>query len=268
MTTARLFRDKDILGFLQAQIEPRDQIPWLFVHVPEAVGYTIRESFADILQPDYLVTAAQGDNGLDYDTCMFRGLQKFEQQDFRRCRLASGHFKVFQIEEIPDLAKARLFTVMRDPVDRLLCDFSAQNSTKSRQLTPQHFFEFAKAPANQNVFLQFMCPKRMWNPKECIDFIQNRFDFIGIAEDLPMTMKMFYAIHGARFLGGAKELKIATGRLKRSDLSPDLIRSVSILNAVDYDIFRWFHDQFISLKNEFFAMADCGEMFKALTYRP
>jgi len=265
MTTAQLFRDKNIIGFLQAQIEPRGQVPWLFVHVPEAVAYPVRESFADILQPDCLITPIVNDE-LDYDACMSLRLESFEREEFGRCRFASGHFKIFQIDSIPALARSRLFTVIRDPVDRLLSDFSAQNAGKSRHLTPQQFLLFAKNPANQNVFLQFMCPKRMWKPKDCIEFIQNRFDFIGVAEDLPMTMKMFYAIHGARFLGIRKDLKNVPGRLTRDDLSAELIRTVSVLNAVDYDIFRWFHDHFISLKDEFFAMAD-SKLFQSLAYR-
>lgn len=265
MTTVQLFRDKNIVGFLQAQIEPREQLPWLFVHVPEAIPYTVRENFADILQPDCHITVSENDD-LDYDARMFRQLQSFERQEFRQCRFASGHFKVFQIDNIPGLTKARIFTVMRDPVDRLLSDFSVQNAGKPRHLAPQNFLQFAKNPANQNVFLQFMCPKGMWKPKDCVEFIQNRFDFIGIAEDLPMTMKMFYAIHGARFPGESKEMKSASGKLTRGDLSSELVRTVSLLNAVDYDIFRWFHDQFISLKEEFFTIAD-GKIFKALAYR-
>jgi len=156
-------------------------------------------------------------------------------------------------------------------VDRLLSDFGAQNRSNEGLNTSQAFLNFAKRTENQNVLLQFLCPKRMWKPKECIDFIQNRFDFIGVAEDLPMTLKMFYAIHGARFHANPQNqnenMNMNMNKLTRSDLSPELIKTVSLLNAVDYEIFRYFHDNFVSLKEAFFAQSDSGKLFEDLVYR-
>jgi hypothetical protein len=269
MTTAQLFKDQNIIEFLQAQIGLAGQSPWLFVHMPETVGYLVRDILADILQPEHVVAAPTETGKVDYDTAMSRELQKFEQTDeFRKCRFVSGHFKVFQLDVIPALAKCRLATILRDPVERLLGDYLAQSSGRSRQPSAQQFLEFAKNPSNQNVYLQFLCPRTMWKPGECVEFIQRRFDFIGIAEDLPMTIKMFYAIHGARFRGGpvpSREEKPV--RLTRGDLSPELIRTVSQLNAVDYHIFRHFHDRFVSLKESFYEMSDFGKIFTKLSYR-
>jgi hypothetical protein len=269
MTTAQLFKEKDLLAFLQAQIRPADNDPWFFAQVPETIPYAVRQRFADILQPDATISVGGGEDNLDYDRRMSLALERFEQSaEFRRCRFVSGHFKVFQIDGAQGLAKVRLMTVMRDPLNRLLSDFAAQGGGKRGRLTPEAFLEFAKNPANQNVFLQFLCPKHIWKPNECIEFIQDRFDFIGIAEDLPMTLKMFYAVHGAQFFGLAKETEHDARRFNRADLSANLIRTVSLLNAVDYDIFRYFHDQFVSLKDDFFAMSDRGDIFKTLKFRP
>jgi hypothetical protein len=107
----------------------------------------------------------------------------------------------------------------------------------------------------------------MWKPNECVEFIQKRFDFIGVAEDLPMTVKMFYAIHGARYRGSMPAREEKPGKLTRGDLSPEVIRAVSQLNAVDYHIFRHFHDRFVSLKESFYEMSDFGKIFTKLSYR-
>jgi Sulfotransferase family len=155
--------------------------------------------------------------------------------------------------------------VLRDPVDRLVSDFAAQKTSK--QLTADNFLEFAKNPANQNTHLQFLCPKGMWKPNDCIEFIQDRFDFIGIAEDLPMTLKMFYAIHGARFYANSTEWEKARQQFSRDNLSANLIHTVAQLNAVDYEIFRYFHDRFIALKESFYAMIDYDKIFRKLAYR-
>ena len=182
MTTAQLFKEKNFVAFLQAQIRPADNDPWFFVYVPETIPYAVRQRFADILQPEATVSVDGDDSNLDYDRRMSLALERFEQSaEFRRCRFVAGHFKVFQIDEAQGLAKVRLMTVMRDPLNRLLSDFAAQGSGKRGRPTPGAFLEFAKNPANQNVYLQFLCPKHIWKPDECIEFIQSRFDFIGIA---------------------------------------------------------------------------------------
>src|SRR5262249_50270451 len=150
------------------------------------VPYLVRDVLADILQPEHVVAAPTDTGKVDYDTAMSRQLQKFEQtEEFRKCRFVSGHFKMFQLDGIPGLAKSRLATILRDPVERLLGDYLAQGVGRSRQPNAQQFLEFAKNPANQNVYLQFLCPRNMWKPNECVEFIQKRFDFIGVAEDLP-----------------------------------------------------------------------------------
>ena len=162
MTTVQLFQDKDLLGFLQAQIKPTDHDPWLFVYIPETVSYAVRQRFADILQPDGTIMLGEGNAELDYDSRMTAALERFAgAEEFAQCRLVSGHFKVFQIDAVPALSRARLLTVLRDPVDRLLSDFSVQNAANPERLTPETFLEFAKSPGNLNVFLQFLCPKRM-----------------------------------------------------------------------------------------------------------
>lgn len=269
MSTVELFRNQNIVAFVQTKITLDGSNPWLFVHIPESIPYAVRCWIADILQPEVMIAADDEDIAQDYDTRMSSALERFgKSEEFRGCRFASGHFKVFQINKVAELAKARAMTILRDPLDRLLSDFAAQQEGKRVRGSFEAFLKFAKNPANQNVLLQFLCPKGMWKPQECIEFIQNRFDFIGIAEDLPMTIKMFYAIHGARFSGEVvAEAMRSVGALHRCDLSADVIRTVTLLNALDYEIFRWFHDRFVSLKSQFFSMSDGGELFKALSYR-
>jgi len=267
MTTVQLFKDQNLIEFLQAQIGLASQSPWLFVHIPETVSYPVRDILADILQPEHVVTAPAETGKVDYDTVMSRQLQKFEQsEELPKCRFVSGHFKVFQLDVIAALAKGRLVTILRDPLERILSDFLAQSASKSRLPNPQQFLEFAKNPANQNVYLQFLCLRNMWKPGECVEFIQKRFDFIGIAEDLPMTIKMFYAIHGARYRSVLTRDEKPV-KLTRGDLSPELIRTVSQLNSVDYHIFRYFHDRFVSLRENFYEISDFGQIFTKLSYR-
>src|SRR5262249_36446474 len=151
----------------------------------------------DILQPCGTIDVREDDVGPNYDGRMSTALERFaNSEDFCRCRFISGHFKVFQIDSVDRLKGARLMTVLRNAVNRVIDDFCAQSAEKRIKPTAQGLLEFAKDPGNQNVYLQFLCPKGMWRPKECIEFICNRMDFIGIAEDLIMTMKMFYAIYG------------------------------------------------------------------------
>jgi hypothetical protein len=268
MSTERLFEGKDILAFLQSQVKPADQDPWLFVVIPETTDHWQVERFADILQPVMAIRAEEDDNQRDYDTRMAAAVERFARSDaMRRVRMLTGHFKVFQINEVQELSNARLLTILRDPLDRLLSDFSQQNANRRGGLRTDAFVEFAKSPANQNVYMQFLCPKSMWKPKDCVTYIQDRFSFIGIAEDQPMTMKMFYATQGVRYNAVRQDQESGPRRMTRGDLTPDLIKSVSTLNAVDYDIFRYFHDRFVSVRDNFFAMFDHDRVFEKLHFR-
>jgi hypothetical protein len=267
MTTTKLFQDKNMLAFLQAKIIQSEHKPWLFVYISQTVAYAVRECFADILQPCGTIETNENDVGLNYDSRMLIALERFaNSEDFSRCRFMSGHFKVFQVDSVDRLNEARLMTVLRDPVDRVIADFCAQNAEKQVRLTAERLLEFAKDPGNQNVYLQFLCPKGMWRPKECIEFIRNRMDFIGIAEDLILTVKMFYAIYGVRFRGQCDLNKRPAPPLARANLSADLVNTMATLNAVDYEIFRHFHDNLMVQKDQFFALTDHDKIFRSLDY--
>jgi hypothetical protein len=268
MTTTTLFQDKNVLAFLRAQIMQSDHKPWLFIYIPQTVAYAVRERFADILQPCGTIAVSDNDAGPNYDSRMSAALERFANSvDFSKCRFISGHFKVFQIDSVERLNRVRLMTVLRDPVNRVIDDFCAQSMEKQVKPTAQGLLEFAKDPGNQNVYLQFLCPKGLWRPKECIEFICNRMNFIGIAEDLTMTMKMFYAIYGIRFHGGGVDKRPASP-LTRATLSADLVNTIAELNSLDYQIFRHFHDNLVLQREQFFALTDHDEIFKYLDYQP
>ena len=178
MSTVELFRNQNILGFIQTKITPDDSSPWLFVHIPQSVSYAVRCQIADVLQPEAAIAADDGDAGQTYDTRMSLALERFARsKEFGECRFVSGHFKVFQIDKVGELANAHAMTIMRDPVDRLLSDFAAQQEGKRVRVTAEAFLKFAKSPANRNILLQFLCPQGMWKPQECIEFIQNSLRF-------------------------------------------------------------------------------------------
>lgn len=199
MPVREFYEMSDILAYVKTHYRSIVSTPWLFVYVPESCPYEFREQLADILQPDTVFALRREEIVTDYDASMQQGLEAFcKGNEFPTFNLISGCFKMFQIKKIPELAPYRRLTVLRDPIDRIIADFNAQNRASGTQGSPLTLLEFAKLPANQNVFLQYVTDKGMWQPKECIDFILNEFDFVGIAEDMTMTIKLFYSLFGMR----------------------------------------------------------------------
>src|SRR5215469_3970558 len=120
MTTTELFKDKDVLAFLQSQIASPNRNPWVFIYIPQTVTYAIRDCFADIVQPESSVVLRDEDAGLEYDDGMSAKLRRFEtSEQCSQSRFVSGHFKIFHVDGGTLLSQARLMTVLRDPVDRL-----------------------------------------------------------------------------------------------------------------------------------------------------
>jgi hypothetical protein len=266
MSTQTFFENQDIAEYIQANGQFRSGPPWVFVHVPQAIEGWFRERMADALQPDAWVRLTGSEQGENYDAKMLNALKTFaEGADFSRSRLISGHIKVFQLKEVKAFESSRRLTVFRDPIDRLLADFNAQaDSKKGDGKAPpsaDQFLEFAKDPANQNVYLQFLCPKNVWKPRECIAHIMEYFDYIGIWEDATMSLKLLYALLGMRITvvrdGNSPDYPV-----KRGDLSPEIVRAVARLNGADYEIYRFFHDRFVALKDKFFELSDHGTIFR------
>jgi hypothetical protein len=258
-----LFEDRDIIAYVEENRERRPAPPWVFVHVPEAISASFREQLADALQPDYMLTLKGTERGANYDEKVQDAVQAFcNEDDFQRARLITGHFKAFQLDSVDAMKNAHRLTMLRDPVERLLSDFKAQSEPKA--ITAPGFLEFAKKPMNQNVFLQYLCPKSLWKPKDCTEYMLDRYSFIGSWEDANLSLKMFYSLLGMR--GNLKPVEPDTAKspLQRSDLSPDLVRTVARLNGADYEIYRFFHDRFIALKEKFFELNDYGRMFRQM----
>ena len=263
MSIRSLFEARDIIAYVEENRERRAAPPWVFVHVPEAINGSFREQLADALQPDYMITLKGSERGENYDEKVLDAVQTFcGEDDFRRARLITGHFKAFQLDSVDAMKNVHRLTMLRDPVDRLLSDFKAQSEPKG--LTAPAFLEFAKKPMNQNVFLQFLCPKNLHKPKDCMEYMLDRYSFVGCWEDANMSLKMFYSLLGMRGSYRPVEPDTSKDTMRKSDLSPDLVRTVARLNGADYEIYRFFHDRFIAVKEKFFELNDYGRMFRQM----
>ena len=268
MPVREFYEMSDILAYVKTHYRSIVSTPWLFVYVPESCPYEFREQLADILQPDTVFALRREEIVTDYDASMQQGLEAFcKGNEFPTFNLISGCFKMFQIKKIPELAPYRRLTVLRDPIDRIIADFNAQNRASGTQGSPLTLLEFAKLPANQNVFLQYVTDKGMWQPKECIDFILNEFDFVGIAEDMTMTIKLFYSLFGMRTSPRVVEQQNAASDLHRKDVSTQIIDNIGKMNGLDYDIYNFFRKNFVDLKDKFFELSDYGRMFKKLALK-
>jgi hypothetical protein len=265
MPVRDFYESNDILAYVERYCISRPIEPWIFVHVPQSCPHQFRDQLADLLQPDAVVSLTSNEIAIDYDTSMQEALVNLTARpDFQKLNLISGHFKIFHVKNVPELDSRKRLTVLRDPIDRAIDDFNARNRQSGARGTPLTFLEFAKVPANQNVLLQYLTAKGMWKPEDCIEFILNEFDFVGLAENMNMTTKLFFSLFGLRAAPRQGQERAAQTDLNRTQVSRQIIDNVAKLNAADYQIYNHFRERFVNLQSKFFELNDYGRMFKAL----
>ncbi len=159
---------------------------WFFLHIPKTAGSSFRAELAEVLAPNANVTAYDGSDD-DFDLRRRRAVAGFaEAMEGRAFRFASGHMPYALLEPVV-VRGAKLFTMLRDPVDRVISDYRYQTT----QQHPDHaaFRErcptiesYLDLPEERDKMLTFLAPFAEASVAETVTHLLDGFAFVGAME--------------------------------------------------------------------------------------
>ena len=217
---------------------------WFFVHVPKTAG-TSMSSELDRLRPPYTnISVDYERNDLSHDVAVKQALTQFNATQIGAARSASGHVPVTLLDEVigprPGL---RLFTLLRDPVARVVSDYTYQT-------TPAHppFEAFKKrfptiedyvlAPTEQNKMFSFLsAPKPGQTFEQTYRQIEQRFEFIGVTELYDMSFNIISRLMGTPARSEERRRATSAEAKARVALTPSLVTLIRQANHFDQQLY-------------------------------
>lgn len=175
-----------------------DQDLWFFLHIPKTAGSSFRAELSGILQPDYNIHAYDEDTGgKDHSARLDAAVGGFAAALWRTpYRFVSGHVPVSRLEPIISGARTpKTFTMLRDPVARVVSDFRYQ----STQQHPDHiaFRErypdidtYLAAPGERNKMTNYLCPSPDATADETVTHVIDKFTFVGSMETYALSFRI------------------------------------------------------------------------------
>ncbi|WP_270938235.1 sulfotransferase family 2 domain-containing protein [Falsiroseomonas oryzae] len=251
MSTARQL----LAGRFDAWLAPGEGPPlWLFVHVPKTAGSSLGTDLAAMpaLQPYCNIHIDRTDRTdrsrtapERYDDATEEFLAQHAAKPFR---FASGHVQFRQVKRITDTVPGtRLFTMLREPVARLVSDYLYQRSpmhplAEEVKARIPDFAAFVELKGQRNRIARHLLPPRVVTEGDvpaALEMLRNRFAFVGVQERYELGFRALTALLTGRPArpaarkrvneGAAEEKAAVTASLR----DPALQARIAELNAFD-----------------------------------
>lgn len=229
---------------------------WLFVHVPKTAGSSLGTELATLLPP-YQNIHIDSQDRRDrsrtaperYDDATEAFLAEHAQRPFR---FASGHLQFRHVRRIVEAVPGtRLFTMLREPVSRLVSDYLYQ-------LSPMHpladevraripdFAAFVELKGQRNRIARHLVPPKLvaeGNVAAALEMLGKRFAFIGIQEQYELGFRALTALLTGTARRPAAERKRVNdaaaaekAAVMRALQDPALRARIAELNAFDLGV--------------------------------
>jgi hypothetical protein len=280
MSVRELFDCEDILDYFVRNADTYcfKSDKWMFIHIPKTAGSSLREEIANVKQPDLNIEVQydllnKQDWFSDFDSAMRRSIDAVSNQErFHKYNFISGHFKLREIQRIPNFDSYKLIAVIRDPVKRLVSDYNYQISKEHplhisvRQRYPS-LMKFVRDPINHNVQFQYLCRNDCDTVEATLEFIFDKFVFVGIQEAYPLCLQIIFALFGMR---GSPSLNLRE-RPQNEDVvlpSQEEGDEIATLNKLDYQLYNAVLERLIPLGPKFFKLRDYDRIFRILNELP
>ena len=196
MTTGRHLLDGRFTAWLAAPDPPTPL--WLFVHVPKTAGSSLAADLGALLPPyrsihiDHTDRSRPAPDRYDDATDAFLARQAMDP-----CRFASGHVQFRHVRRILDgVPGTRLFTMLREPIARLVSDYLYQRSpmhplaAEMRARIPD-FAAFIELKGQRNRAARHLLPPNVAEaePEVALGMLRDRYAFIGIQERYALSFR-------------------------------------------------------------------------------
>ncbi len=222
---------------------------WLFVHVPKTAGSSLTNEAASILQPAYNIEIDHTDTTRTYQERFDSAVEKFiALHRERQFRFASGHIVVRHVGSIRKAFPAtRFFTMMRDPIKRLISDYryqrSAMNLARAAFIANTPSFEaYVARPHVHNKMAISLVPRPLviaGDVPACVAHIMREYAFVGLQETYPLSLRLLTTLMGDARMPAAR-VRVNTAQEDQVVLTPEQERSLRALNSVDIALFEEF----------------------------
>lgn len=230
-----------------AEERDRPGILWLFLRIPKTAGTSLEYEVGPVLQPAARIAVDYLDFDRPFLEQMDAAVERFIQTNREvGCRLATGHFRMNHAERIRSTYRSvKLFTMLRDPVERVLSDYYYQR-------TPRHppyerfraqfptLESFVESRSAQNGMHDHLALPSDGSVQAVIDRVESTFSFVGTQETYPASFRLLFRLLGRDRAPSLHENK--TVRRQASDAESDarLRARIRALNALDVEVYDHF----------------------------
>jgi hypothetical protein len=226
---------------------------WLFVHVPKTAGSSLATDLSELIPPYHSIH-------IDHDDRSQPARQRFDAateafiaaQAAAPCRFASGHVQFRQVSRIlAGVPGTRMFTMLREPVSRLVSDYLYQRSpmhplaAEVRARIPD-FVAFVELKGQRNRIARHLLPPRILATGDvhgAVTILRNRYAFVGVQERYELSFRALSMMVAGRPLRPAARKRVNDGaaaekaEVLRALEDPGLRARIAALNALDMGLY-------------------------------
>jgi hypothetical protein len=216
---------------------------WLFVHVPKTAGSSLHADVAGLLRPATHIVVHGQSRRISREDLFDAAVQDFlHRHETRQFRFVSGHLWARHMQTLQDaLPGLRCFTMVRDPLARIVSDYRYQrselNPAREDFITKNPTFEtFVARPHVHNKTARALVPAAMIEAGDidaAVRFVIDRFAFIGVQERYTLSVQALTTAMGSQRLPRAQVRVNKETPESRVSLTPAQEAELRRLNAFD-----------------------------------
>jgi hypothetical protein len=225
---------------------------WLFVHVPKTAGSSLASDLAALIPPyrsihiDHTDRSRPAPERYDIVTEEFLAAQATTP-----CRIASGHVQFRNVKRISEAVPGtQLFTMLREPVSRLVSDYLYQLSpmhplhAEVRARIPD-FAAFVELKGQRNRIGRHLLPPKLVAEGDvgtALELLGKRYAFIGLQERYQLGYRALTTLLAGRASSPAARKRVNDGAAEekaavlRELEDPALRARIAELNAFDLGV--------------------------------
>lgn len=248
---------------LEAFIEQEraDDHLWMFLHIPKTAGSSFGTELAKARAPYRNIHVDYTDQSVPVRDQMDASVQTFiDEMDTTPYRSCSGHFNITQANRIAEShPDSRLITFLRHPLKRVVSDYRYAR-------TPAHpphldfisrfptLDDYVNAQATHNKMFKLLVAKSNAGMPEALDYLDQRYSFIGLVEMYPMSFNVIFRLFGESRMPSVHKRRTEATKDNEVEITAPLRRKIVDANWKDMAIFAHVRDRLSAKRDEWLAL--------------
>ncbi len=244
------FQEGNISQYIDSNL---DHSFWLFQHIPKTAGSSlVAECNKHLSSYKNLHVGLQSTPHLSHPEKMDLVIEDFCKSK-GNCQIASGHLRKTHVDSILSAyPNTKLFTYVRHPVKRVISAYyySLSNMHSSAETFKQKFptlEDYAKHPISQNQMTFFLNGSKNIKPDDLINFVFNRFSFIGIQDIYPLSFKVLSTLLWNTSKPNQVQVRKNTAK---KEANPETFSLIMKNNRLDMKLYKAVQNTYITHRDE------------------